>query len=348
MLRHKEFNSSSIFSHMNVDPFIVVNVGNTCYIDSLLIALFYSPSTNDYLLNTDIQDGVAMCLQEIIKVYFVNRIRIPKSVTADCIDMIRNYCFQLGWLQSTTLDTTNTLDNTLDTTPVLNPTSQEMFCQQDVSELYHFLIDKFNGEQIKIQIETITEALKSDDDIGKASFIPYIPLSLPTDPNCKDVSVKKLLHDWMYDNLKEVDRYVMTPEGKIKKRITALDVKHIINRPLIVALGINRFQNMVDKDLNKVVIKRNSTNVIIQKRISPFHNRSQHTITPEWGFHAAVCHRGNSINNGHYYCLLVHNKEYYIFDDMDTPCIRKVQMQDNHITDLIKKDCVFLIYQYSG
>ena len=78
--------SSDIFNLTNiVEPFIVVNAGNSCYIDSLLMALFFSPSDNDYLLQTDVSDGLIMYLQNMIQMYFVNRVRASKSVTADII-----------------------------------------------------------------------------------------------------------------------------------------------------------------------------------------------------------------------------------------------------------------------
>ena len=37
--------------------FVVENAGNTCYIDSLLISLFFEESIIDRLLNNDVKQG---------------------------------------------------------------------------------------------------------------------------------------------------------------------------------------------------------------------------------------------------------------------------------------------------
>lgn len=313
-----------------VDPFVVVNYGNTCYIDSLIMAMFFSPSACDYILNTKLENGKAVYLQEIIKAHFLERVRQSKSVTSEYIDMIRSQLYYLGWTRHNTED---------DLDPNL---SKVLLEQHDVSELYHFMLDKLGGEQIKIQIETITGGIKCKDDSGKIDTIPFIPLTLPI--NGMEISVKKMLHNWMYDNIKEVERDMMTNKGREKRKISAIDVKHITNYPAMVGLCINRFQNVVDKN-NKITIKRNNADVIIQKKISPFHNKFA-LNRYEWIFHAAICHKGDSNQSGHYYCLLTHGPDYYIFDDMNIPCMVKVRMEDKNVTDIIKKDCVFLIYRH--
>lgn len=306
--------------YLPVEPFIVVNTGNTCYIDSLLMALFFTPSCADYLLKTNIKDGITLYLQELIKVQFVDMVRHSKSVSHNTVDIIRNCCYEIGWR---------------------NESKNEIFLQQDVSEFYMFLLDKLKGTQIKIQRETITEALRSKDDIGKEVDIPYIPLGLPNDIT-KDITIKKMLHDWMYDNLKEVNRFVITEKGKEHKNVPGLDVKHIVNAPKVIALSINRFQNRIEN--GKIVIRRNSTGIDIQRKISPFHNK-QMIHKHEWEFQSAICHRGDTMNSGHYYTLLHHNNKYYVFDDLNTPSIIPVKMEDTNVTNVIKKECIFLIYR---
>ena len=80
-----------------MEPFIIENAGNTCYIDSLLMSLFYNPTHIDRLLNKEIKNTLGIYLQEYIKENFVNNIRNNKSVTYDDIEMIRALCFQIGW-----------------------------------------------------------------------------------------------------------------------------------------------------------------------------------------------------------------------------------------------------------
>jgi ubiquitin C-terminal hydrolase len=241
------------------------------------------------------------------------------------MEQIRFYCSELGWKRD-------------------NP--EEIFRQQDVNEFYMFLLEKLNGVQIKIQSETITEAMTSPDDIGKETDIPYIPLALPTDLSIKDIKLKDMLDSWLSDNIKEVKRKIKNDYGQIEeKMVSALDVKHITNIPPIIPVGINRFQNTRDENGTFKLI-RNRTHIWIQSKISPFKNNNC-LNRREWDFHSAICHRGETPNSGHYYALIRDaNDCYYIFDDLKTPCMQRVEMDDRSVTDLIKDECVFIIYKH--
>src|SRR3990172_8239455 len=153
--------------------FVVENGVNTCYMDSLLMALFYSPSTNEFLLKKDLESNDHLLLQEYIKVHFVDQVRSGKSITSEIINMIRNLCFQSGW-RSVDYDS--------------NP--EEFFQQQDVNEFYNFIINIFNGPMIDIKRKTIFEA--SHDEEGKEESIPFIPLSLPIDDK-NEIKISTLL-----------------------------------------------------------------------------------------------------------------------------------------------------------
>ncbi len=314
----------------NSGLFIIPNIGNSCYIDSILMGLFFNSSSNcDYLLKTDLGDVNGIYLQEIIKCNFVDRVREFKSVDRETMEQIRFFCNELGWKKEN---------------------SEEILRQQDVSEFYMFLLEKLNGKQIKIQNETITEGIKSSDDIGNETDIPYIPLSLPLYPhdNIKSIKVRDMLDKWLYDNTKEVKRFVITENVKTEKMVKALDIKNIMNIPQIMALGINRFQNVADKEGNFKIV-RNNIDIFIQKKISPFKNQNE-LNRREWIFQAAICHKGDTLENGHYYCLIrddsKDNDYYYLFNDLTIPSLVQVSMSDKTVTDQIKKDCVFLIYHY--
>ena len=55
-----------------MESFIIENAINTCYIDSLLVSLFYKPSIIDSVLNKDLKNATGLYLQEYIKERFVN------------------------------------------------------------------------------------------------------------------------------------------------------------------------------------------------------------------------------------------------------------------------------------
>ena len=50
-----------------MEPFIIENAINTCYIDSLLMGLLYKPSLIDNILNKDLKSSFGIYLQEYIK-----------------------------------------------------------------------------------------------------------------------------------------------------------------------------------------------------------------------------------------------------------------------------------------
>ncbi len=308
--------------------FAVQNVGNTCYIDSLLMGLFYTPSSNDILLNKDIKAGDAIYLQEYLKVHFVNQVRNNLSVTGDVMDMIRILCAQVGWRSDMIDDDDN----------------EELYNQQDVNEFYTFLLEKFEGQLIDTKRRTVTGAIEDSDDFGHDEKIPFIPLTIPKikpngDAEIDYVTVKELLHNWMYDNQSDVKRFVEHDQlGKKEQTVTGLNTYDIINNPNIITLSVNRFADLE---------KRDNTAVIIQKKISPFANYMSFD-RPEWSFHAAICHKGDSYRSGHYYALISHNDgNFYLFDDLEVPCLQQVSMSDRSVTDKIKYDCVFLIYRHS-
>ncbi|AYV77301.1 MAG: ubiquitin carboxyl-terminal hydrolase [Barrevirus sp.] len=285
-----------------MEYFIIENAVNTCYIDSLLVSLFYKPVLPiDNILNKDLKNVVATYLQEYIKERFVKAIRSNKSVLRDDIEMIRVICSQIGW---PTLQTKDKQDAHLD--------------QQDVTEFFCFLLDTFEVEKINIQRYSLKNNQGEEVEPANKEVIPYIPLALP-ELSDESITIKKMLYDWQHNNF-----------VNLNKKTTCLNSYIIMNSPSLLALAINRFNNEGH---------RIKTNVIIQKKI--YINDKKLT---EWTFHAAICHRGTSTKSGHYYSLINNSGNWYIFDDLNVPCMKLVKMDDPSITNMIKKECFFVLY----
>lgn len=277
----------------NIESFFVENAGNTCYIDSLLVALFYPFSSIDTLLQKDIANFNAIYLQEYIKIHMIDNMRENKSVSSDSMEMIRNLCFNNGWMY----EAITSIDDYME--------------QQDVNEFFIFLMNMFDNEMIKIKSNVMDSS--NNKSVEQEEIIPFIPFSIPEGKT--QISIKDLLHNNCFEN-----------------------TLHITNVPNIIAMSINRFTNEGT---------RNNINIDIQKKIKPFANRSM-INNHEWIFHAAVCHKGETIKLGHYYTLLCINNKWYIFDDLNIPCVREVNMTDKEVTTEIRKDCVFIIYRFFG
>ena len=273
--------------------FIVENAGNTCYIDSLLMALFYTKSHIDGILTNRPKDDKYIYIQEYIKMEFIERVRNNKSVLFNVMNNLRYVLIECGWKD---------LDEFID--------------QQDVSEFYTFLADIFNITVIEMKRHTFYST--QDDRESDIEKIPFIPLSIPFDHNLNkpintEVTIKDMLYNWLYNNDVTI---------KNDKQIAGLNVYHIQNIPEFVCISINRFVN---------ASSRLDVDVIIQKRLCPFKNTGYADIQDiEWCFHSAVCHRGATLNSGHYYTLLRDSKStnngdddcWYIFNDLDKPSIK--------------------------
>lgn len=209
-------------------PFIVENAINTCYIDSVLMALFFKSTTIDSVLNKDLKNTTAIYLQEYIKEKFVNAVRNGKSILMDDMEMIRVMCSHLGWKNDVEKD--------------------EYILQQDITEYYTFLMGIFEIEKITIQRKT--EINNNLPALGEKEYLPFIPLSLlETNINIDTIdTIKNMLSRWQFNNLSEINN----------KKEPCLNSYVILNSPNVIGFSINRFNNMG---------KRIKTSVIIQKKI---------------------------------------------------------------------------------
>jgi len=120
----------NIFSASSAkNTFMVPNAISTCYIDALIMALFFTPShISNRLLNCDPTEFNAIYLQELIKEEFINKVRNYHNVTIESIDIIRSTCFHIGWQ---------------------NFNEDEYYAQQDISEFYEFLVSKLDNTCLK-------------------------------------------------------------------------------------------------------------------------------------------------------------------------------------------------------
>ena len=126
--------------------------------------------------------------------------------------------------------------------------------------------------------------------------------------NITHIKISALLHNWLHQNANSY---------------------YINNVPYVIALSIDRSNN-------------DDANVIIQKRISS--NKHDIINNNKWDFHAAICRN----ENDHHYVLLLSKTKWYIFDDLLTPCLREIRMDDQEITSNLKRECVFILYKRPG
>ena len=126
----------------------IFNAGNSCYIDSVLFAMFAVPSPGfDHLLMKRLQSSDhhsaehRIALQGYIHKQFAGRILRCENVTADVITSIRRMCRRVGWEY---------------------PGAEDQ--QQDAAEFYSFLHGILGGQLIRTTRKTFTGALPDNSD----------------------------------------------------------------------------------------------------------------------------------------------------------------------------------------
>lgn len=301
----------------NKNLFVIENGYNTCYIDALLMSLFYKPSCYlDGLLISEPKDPIHIYLQEIIKTKFVDKVRKNISVCADVMNEIRTYANICGWKQNL---------------------PEELFEQQDVNEFYTFLLDVINSPLIEIQRQTISEALDSKSDLGEIEKIPFINLNVPSDVD--STTIKELLNIWMNNNMVDIKREIINKKGiKTIESVKGLNIYKIMNVPTFVGISLNRFS----LDSNKRVV----TQIDIQKRIKLHHISDDHDGL-RWKIHAFICHQGEKSKSGHYYAVIFSNENtWLIFDDKAVPSVKEIDIKQLEVAESIKREIVFAIYCY--
>jgi uncharacterized UBP type Zn finger protein len=304
-------------------PFSVVNAGNTCYIDSLLMALFYFPSMVSNVLTREADcdgGGDVMMLQEMIRHQFVLPSRKAQTINGDTMGSLRGMLVEAGWLGHLPEDIR----------------FEEMFHQHDVNELYHFLMNRMRGPTIDINIDT---TYPSGDVKNSKISLPFISLSIPASEKDGMVQVKNLLGDYLSEQKKKLHHEGEDTEVK--------DVCTIDNIPEFIALAVNRYTNITE---------RNETMIDINTDILPFKTMDNYDIKGiSYNLHSLVCLRSQTALTGHYYSVLYTKEEidgktvgtWYKFDDLQDPCMSKIDVRDGETIHDIASNVVFLLYKSS-
>ena len=295
---------------------IVENGINTCYISSLLMALFYSPSNIYYkMLESDPNNPNFYYLQELIKINFIEPIRKGYNVTADTINEIRNYMFINGWK----------LDN-----------PDELFEQQDVNELYLYLSNNLYENQIDLVKQTTNEMSDNFVQAKNEEKVPFINLSLTKDfKEQKQLSIEDLLYDWMNDNIIETKQEINKNGTSLIETVKSLASFKISNIPYIFPIAINRFNGG----------KKNNTAVDVKYQIKPLKGLGTFD-NARWSIHSIICHTGKDTKNGHYYTVMLHGNKWFIFDDQSVPSLYPVDMKLDILKNKVMSEVVFAIYKY--
>ena len=153
---------------------------NSCYIDSLLFAMFATPSTLEKSFLESQRSGGSSKLQQTIKNTFVGQIRNPKGrVSRDDMSNIRKLVISLSAEEGRSF----------------LKEDQELQ-QQDAGEFFEFISECLGDDSSKFEIErAIVHEGKAEASDSTTEFLSYLPLCL-NDTSADFLKLDKLLEEF--------------------------------------------------------------------------------------------------------------------------------------------------------
>ncbi|KAJ2156308.1 hypothetical protein GGF46_005279 [Coemansia sp. RSA 552] len=231
--------------------------GTTCYIDSLLMALFGAQSSCEALLYMrDLGSDRANGLQALCRL-LVNHLRAGELIDTGMVEELRSQLIDCGWQCD------------IDGTPPTN-----CHTQQDASELYMFLMEQLQMPYLPLEVRMVHGADYDEAD-SRVVTLRTIELSIPDPKDIADprrpLLLQSLLETYFFDNrVEQLERTLKdgsdnhtqspvtvrtnawsvlsihpfyTPQNEIGDR-TAVEMaaEYPSDAPLIVPLLIKRYQ----------------------------------------------------------------------------------------------------------
>ncbi|KAJ2851942.1 hypothetical protein IWW36_000715 [Coemansia brasiliensis] len=297
--------------------------GTTCYLDSIMAALFAAHSSCDGLLfMRDLGSQDANGVQALCRL-LTNFLRAGELIGADMMEQLRAQLVKCGW-----------------------PGARG---QQDAGELFLFLMQTLQMPFLPLEMRMVHGA-DADADDSRVVTQRAIELALPSEDDGKAVGLQQLLARHFFDNrIEQLERELhMDADAPVRVRTGAWAVlamhpfytpqsetgsdgasaEYPDNAPLVVPLLLKRYQagpNAVLRTGRHVAVplQMDATDIISTHVAGDSKERAATTpvqraapggqpLPPPYSaalryqleLQAAVCHKGSSTNAGHYIALV--------------------------------------------
>ncbi|KAI9202723.1 uncharacterized protein BJ171DRAFT_476481 [Polychytrium aggregatum] len=186
---------------MDLDPSISLlgfeNAGNTCYLDSLLFSMFGGTTVFDPLVTSfaEVKDSESAALANLRTSLrmVINRLRAGKLVKVPYVHRLMNCLIAAGWF---------------------GDAAKKKYNQEDVSELYLFLMDKLGAPYLPFQQAFFHGAMDDQDDLRIVTS-RLLELAMPeplkesdsSKPYSDAVHLEDLLVDYFFSSQVNVHRH---------------------------------------------------------------------------------------------------------------------------------------------
>ncbi|KAK9692966.1 hypothetical protein K7432_014131 [Basidiobolus ranarum] len=333
------------------------SLGTSCYIDSLLFAMFGTYSCYDSLLGRrELASDAALHLQTTCRLY-VNLLRTGKHISKTVIEMIRTDLAACGWKGGVSEEFGGTWEN--------RPT------QEDASELLLFLMDIFELPFLPLGVKLHHDYDRDDDDariITERIFQLSIPNEDdgPSESTCP-ILLENVLVNYFYNNKvtgirrndqklgreETIDAWSVmellpfySPENELGTNLLA----HTTDFPehnIIVPLTLKRYAmdcNCSSIRINQQVIIPPLIDFSSFVGLQPGAPAAKYTLVLK----SAVCHLGNSLSAGHYISYSVSPDDptvWYKHDDLEFGNRRIRKYPTNKCFDDMAENGYLFLYQ---
>lgn len=160
----------------------------TCYLDSLLFAMFARLQAFDCMLKTDLPDGPARKLAALLRLW-VNMLRSGKLIHADMMEHLQESLAECGWPDA------------------------RLTQQQDTSEAFVFITETLQLPLLTLQVDLFHQG-KRDDDDHKVVYERLLNLAVPPDPDGKGIKLEDCLEDYFNTKVDVLRDSLVDKEGK--------------------------------------------------------------------------------------------------------------------------------------
>ncbi|KAH9910082.1 ubiquitin carboxyl-terminal hydrolase-domain-containing protein [Xylariomycetidae sp. FL2044] len=177
------------------------NRGNvTCYLDSLLFAMFSKLEAFECMLVGDIRDDAQRKLAALLRLW-VNMLRSGKLIEKDMTEHIQDALAECGWKEAQQLE------------------------QQDTSEAFAFITETLQLPLLTLQVDLFHHG-KNDDADHKVVYERLLNLAVPPDTENKGIKLEDCLEEYFNS---QVD--VLRDSLDEKKTAERLDLASALSAP---------------------------------------------------------------------------------------------------------------------
>ncbi|WYZ38785.1 hypothetical protein EsH8_III_000699 [Colletotrichum jinshuiense] len=177
------------------------NRGNvTCYLDSLLFAMFAKLDAFECMLKNDFPDEPRRRLVTLLRLW-VNMLRSGKMIYADMTKLIQDALADCGWSDAKLLE------------------------QQDTSEAFAFVTETLQLPLLQLQVDLFHQG-KNDKDDHKLVYERLLNLAVPPDPEGKGIRLEDCLEEYFntqvdvlrdsHEEKKELERSALNNNNSIR------------------------------------------------------------------------------------------------------------------------------------